>query len=219
MTDPADKDAEIDFRAAGFTAEAAQFPRPPLAVAMLAAFNNVTADRLQEGQRYFPNEHMMRAWERVADTARLTIIAEFETEIERTIKRNADLDAEIAALKAEVARLEAGKSITVDIGAAVAALQSSPELAQMMNDLVNGDPLNAAIARAEAAEARVKELEAGLLPFADVPANGAYGGPLVTALIIYEDETDKRAGKHASLGHEPFARARALLSPKDKTNG
>jgi len=68
--------------------------------------------------------------------------------------------------------------------------------------------------------ARVAELEAGLRAFANVPSHGAYGGPLVTAKIIYEDETEARVGKYASLGHEPFSRARALLQPKkDKPNG
>lgn len=189
MTDPADKDAEIDFRAVGFTIEAAQFPRPPLAVAMLAAFNNVSADQLHAGQRYFPNENVMRAWERVADTARLTIIAEFEEEIERTIKRNADLDAEIAVLKAEVAKLqkdsEAGSQFARDVGKALA----------------DRDKL------LSAAEARVKELEAGLRLVRGLIVEGAATGfnPL---------DGDWAERLYASQGI-----TRPLLSPEDKTNG
>lgn len=203
MTDPADKDAEIDFRAVGFTADAAQFPRPPLAVAMLAAFNNVTAD-----QRYFPNDHMMRAWERVADTARLTIIAEFEAEIERTIKRNADLDAEIAALRAEVAELRAA----IFGGTHYAPELKAGNFAEMAKATEAGRL--GAIARAEAAEARVKELEAGLLPFADVLHE--YDGSERIDMACRLDDELVTATLELTFGD--FRRAAALLSPKDKTN-
>lgn len=64
------------FRAVGFTKAAIDFPRDALALAMLAAFNGVTPDKLTEGMRYFPNESTERAWKRVAEAARSHIMVE-----------------------------------------------------------------------------------------------------------------------------------------------
>ena len=58
------------FRAIGFTDEAANYPRDDLALAMFAAFNGVTVEQLPEAMRYFPNEATARAWKRVADATR-----------------------------------------------------------------------------------------------------------------------------------------------------
>lgn len=58
------------FRDVGFTAKASQFPRDELALAMLAAFNNVRPDQLTDGMHFFPNESTQKAWERVAEAAR-----------------------------------------------------------------------------------------------------------------------------------------------------
>jgi hypothetical protein len=55
--------------------------------------------------------------------------------------------------------LEAKKSIEVDIGAAVTALQASPDLAAMMNELVGGPALTEA-------HAEIDRLRAALKPFA-----------------------------------------------------
>lgn len=68
MTDEPEK--KCPFRAVGFKPAAAEFPRDELALIMLAAFNNVSVDKLSEGMRYFPNESTKTAWTRVADAAR-----------------------------------------------------------------------------------------------------------------------------------------------------
>lgn len=94
--------------------------------------------------------------------------------------------------------------------------QRIAELEAENRALLNG--ASNAARRIHILEKRVAELEAGLQPFADVPACGTYGGPLVMASIVYEDETAKRRGKYASLGHEPFRTARALIN-RDNTNG
>lgn len=85
-----------------------------------------------------------------------------------------------------------------------------------------GAPIEAqeAIARAEAAESRLTtalavlgEAREALEPFAETPEHGSYGGPLVCAIILYEDETDKRAGRYAPrLTSENFRKARAALA-------
>lgn len=62
------------FRAVGFTPAAAEFPRDELAIKMLAAFNNVSPDKLTEGMFFFPNESTKIAWTRVADAARAHIL-------------------------------------------------------------------------------------------------------------------------------------------------
>lgn len=74
--------------------------------------------------------------------------------------------------------------------------------------------------RAEAAESRLTaalavlgEAREALEPFAETPEHGSYGGPLVCAIILYEDETDKRAGRYAPrLTSENFRKARAALA-------
>lgn len=53
-------------------------------------------------------------------------------------------------------------TITVDIGHALDMLKTSPELAEAMSKLVNGAPLDAAIARADQWEARALRAEAEL---------------------------------------------------------
>lgn len=53
------------FRAAGFTAAAAAFPRPPEAIEALRRFNGVPADVPNpKAWEFFPNEHMRDNWQR-----------------------------------------------------------------------------------------------------------------------------------------------------------
>lgn len=66
---PRTPDEPIDFRSVGFTDLAANYPRDDLALAMLAAFNNVRVDQLPAAMRYFPNEATKAAWTRVAEAA------------------------------------------------------------------------------------------------------------------------------------------------------
>lgn len=73
--------------------------------------------------------------------------------------------------------------------------------------------------RAESAEAEVARLrkvveraKEVIEPFADVPLNGTFGGPLCGAKALYEDGSDdKYTPDNSVLGHEPFRRARRFL--------
>lgn len=69
-----------DFRAIGFTGLARGYPRDDLALAMFAAWNGVTPDKLSPAMRYFPNAETARAWGRVAMAARAYISNEGERE-------------------------------------------------------------------------------------------------------------------------------------------
>lgn len=74
-------------------------------------------------------------------------------------------------------------------------------------------------ARAEAAEAEIIRLRARLAeaervvePFAKIPLNGAFGGPLCAIKALYEDGSDKgRAPDRSVLGHEHVHAVRAFL--------
>lgn len=79
-----------EFRAVGFTGAAAEFPRDDLALAMFAAFNNVTVAQLPHPFHYFPNPATREAWNRVAVAAA------------RHLTTNATL--ENAAMRAELLR-------------------------------------------------------------------------------------------------------------------
>jgi hypothetical protein len=75
---------------------------------------------------------------------------------------------------------------------------------------------------ASAAESLLAEARAVVEPFASVPLNGTFGGPLVGAQGLYEDGSD--AGSHkpdrSLLGHEPFRAARTLrLKLQELVNG
>lgn len=61
--------AAIAFRSVGFSETAQFYPRDAMALAMLAAFNNVRPDQVPPAARYFPNASMQAAWGRVADAA------------------------------------------------------------------------------------------------------------------------------------------------------
>jgi hypothetical protein len=72
-------------------------------------------------------------------------------------------------------------------------------------------------ARAERLQAQVEELREGLRPFAEVPLEGEYGGPMVSVRILYEDmmSTSVHVGtKH--LKPSDFRRAHSLLSKQEK---
>ena len=68
-------------------------------------------------------------------------------------------------------------------------------------------------------EENARLLEA-LKPFADVPENGAYGGPMVQARVYYECETQVRAGKTV-IDQNAFRAARAAVRKggNDQTKG
>lgn len=73
--------------------------------------------------------------------------------------------------------------------------------------------LNGMEVRAEAAEARVAELKKVLEPFAKAPSRGLYGGPMVQAILTYEDSTDENTARHRGrIGPDAFRAARAALS-------
>lgn len=65
-----------EFRAAGFTGAARQFPRDDLEARLFAAFLNVHVDQLPVAFRYFPNEATKNAWGRVAEAARAAVAEE-----------------------------------------------------------------------------------------------------------------------------------------------
>ena len=54
-----------EFRAAGMTGEARKYRRSPRQIRMFAAFLNVRPEDLPETFKYFANQHMKDAWERV----------------------------------------------------------------------------------------------------------------------------------------------------------
>ncbi len=79
------------YRAVGFTELAKDFPRDDLAIALLAAFNNVRPDQLTEGMKCFPNAATAEAWKRVAQVAEAWLF-------ERDIK--AQMDALLESYRA-----------------------------------------------------------------------------------------------------------------------
>lgn len=70
-------------------------------------------------------------------------------------------------------------------------------------------------ARADALAARVAELEGALEPFANAPSHGLWGGPMVQAVLVYEDGTDENTKRHKGrLSPDVFERASAALHPR-----
>lgn len=62
------------YRLVGFTDLAKDFPRDDLAIALLAAFNNVRPYQLTEGMKCFPNASTAEAWKRVAQVAEAWVL-------------------------------------------------------------------------------------------------------------------------------------------------
>ena len=72
-------------------------------------------------------------------------------------------------------------------------------------------------ARAERAEAEAERLREALKPFASVPPHGVSGGPLVQAVLTYEDGTNENTARHRGcIPPEKFRAARAALEGGDK---
>lgn len=152
----------------------------------------------------------------------------------------ADKDAEIAALRAEMARLS-GPTEAIDetldrLAAeyAVAALDVTPaQLDRCAAQLRNLMLMTAVVLAqpykksAEAAEARVKELEAGLLSLLRHVDNetctheDTYRGGLIWTICSACGckWADDRGGFVPHCDAPAVSGARALLSHKDKTNG
>jgi multidrug resistance efflux pump len=66
--------------------------------------------------------------------------------------------------------------------------------------------------RAEAAEAKLERAREALEPFAKVSPRGLHGGPMVQAVITYEDGTDEVSARFKSvIPPNAFTRARAAL--------
>jgi hypothetical protein len=63
----------VSLREAGFTTEAIRWPRDPLAVKLLCAWNNVPPDKAPPGWAYHPSDKSFEAWERVATAARIEL--------------------------------------------------------------------------------------------------------------------------------------------------
>lgn len=59
-----------EFHKVGMTGDAANYPRSPIQIEMMAAFLNVSLDQMPTPYRYFANEHMRDAWQRVEDVVR-----------------------------------------------------------------------------------------------------------------------------------------------------
>lgn len=64
---------EEDFRKIGFSETAQFYPRDDLAFAMVCAFCGYDPDKAPAALRFFPNESTMKAWQRVADVARVAL--------------------------------------------------------------------------------------------------------------------------------------------------
>ena len=60
---------ESIFRKAGFTDAAAQYPRSEASFRLLCAFNGVDPSQAPEAWRFYPNQAMSDAWDRVAAVA------------------------------------------------------------------------------------------------------------------------------------------------------
>lgn len=60
---------EEEFRKAGFTQNAAKYPRSEAAFRMLCAFNGVAPEQAPPAWRYYPNQSVRECWERVASVA------------------------------------------------------------------------------------------------------------------------------------------------------
>lgn len=80
------------------------------------------------------------------------------------------------------------------------------------------DAMREAATTITALQLRIKELEVALRPFAEAPAAGLHGGPMVIAHLIYEDGTYEDTARHRGM-IDPvhFRRARSTL--KDSGNG
>ncbi|MEM6625293.1 MAG: hypothetical protein AAF719_01190 [Pseudomonadota bacterium] len=65
---------------------------------------------------------------------------------------------------------------------------------------------------------RIAELEAALKPFAELPANGGAGGPLVCVRAFYECELSNSAGK-TRIPREAFNAARQALASTPAKDG
>ena len=68
----------VSLRDAGFTTEAIRWPRDPLALKLLCAWNNLLPEKAPPGWAYHPNDKSFEAWERVAATAREEAAARIE---------------------------------------------------------------------------------------------------------------------------------------------
>lgn len=87
------------------------------------------------------------------------------------------------------------------------ALRAENERLQRELVLADGQTLDA--------EARIAELEKALEPFAKAPSHGVYGGPMVQAILIYEDSTDENTARHRGrIGPDAFRHARAVCEGK-----
>lgn len=60
----------VSLREAGFTTEAIRYPRDPMALALLCAWNNIPVDKAPPGWAFHPSDRNFEAWERVAAAAR-----------------------------------------------------------------------------------------------------------------------------------------------------
>jgi hypothetical protein len=70
MSDPTDE----EFRDVGYKGAARDYPMDEFAVALMAAFNGVTAEQLVEAMKYHPNANTKAAWERVANASKLHVL-------------------------------------------------------------------------------------------------------------------------------------------------
>ena len=63
------------------------------------------------------------------------------------------------------------------------------------------------------ATAKIKQLRAALRPFACAPSHGIHGGPMTTAILVYEDGTDEDSARHhGRLSPPDFERASAAFN-------
>jgi len=73
--------------------------------------------------------------------------------------------------------------------------------------------------RAEAAEARVRVLEEALRAFADAPSHGVHGGPMIQAILTYEDGTDENSARHRGrIAAAALEKAKAALAAGGEAN-
>ena len=67
--------------------------------------------------------------------------------------------------------------------------------------------------QAKWAAEKIERLLAALKPFADAPSHGIHGGPMTTAILVYEDGTDEDSARHhGRLSPPDFERASAAFN-------